>query len=60
VRDRLASEVGAEVIGLSAVTGAGLADLVRRVVAKLSEVKEAEAPLSERIVPPHQRDEILL
>jgi GTP-binding protein len=38
VRLRLAEEVGKPVLGISAVTGAGLAELVRSVVEKLGEV----------------------
>ncbi|MFO0843816.1 MAG: GTPase ObgE [Gemmataceae bacterium] len=60
VRERLEKELGREVLGLSAVTGAGLADLVRRVVTTLGVVMQAESPPPERVVPPHQRDEILL
>src|SRR5262245_27066221 len=59
VRDRLANELGRPVLAISAVTGAGLADLVREVVARLSEVK-AEEPPPPRVRPPHERDEILL
>ncbi len=59
VRERLANELGRPVLAISAVTGAGLADLVREVVARLSEVK-AEEPPPPRVRPPHERDEILL
>ena len=38
VRDRLARELGRPVLAISAVTGAGLADLVRAVVEQLQEL----------------------
>ena len=38
LRERLENEIGREILAISAVTGAGLADLVRRVVERLSEV----------------------
>lgn len=60
VRERFEKELGVPVLGVSAVTGAGLADLVRIVVARLNEIKEATAPPTPRVVPPHERDEILL
>jgi GTP-binding protein len=60
VRVRLQQELGIEVLGISAVTGAGLADLVRRVVARLHEISAAEVPPAPRTIPPHERDEILL
>ncbi len=60
VRQRLRDELGVPVLGISAVTGAGLAELVRQVVAKLSEIKQTQAPPPPRVRPPHQRDEILL
>jgi GTP-binding protein len=59
VRDRLANELGRPVLAISAVTGAGLADLVREVVARLSEITEAESPTPPRVRPPHERDGIL-
>jgi GTPase len=43
VRDRLAADLGREVLLLSAVTGQGLSVLVGRVVQMLSEIKRAEA-----------------
>jgi hypothetical protein len=48
------------VLGISAVTGAGLADLVRQAVERLAEVQERDGPPPERVIPPHERDEILL
>jgi GTP-binding protein len=60
VRDQLAKELGVNVLAISAVTGTGLADLVRGVVTKLSEIAESEGPPPPRIIPPHERDEILL
>src|SRR5262245_6049965 len=60
VRERLERELGRPLLGLSAVTGAGLSDLVRQVVARLSEITEAESPPLPRVTPPHERDEILL
>jgi GTP-binding protein len=40
VRDRLEQELGREVLAISAVTGSGLANLVRAVVERLNEVLE--------------------
>lgn len=59
VRERLERELGRPVLAISAVTGAGLADLVREVVARLQEISAAETPVP-RPVPPHERDVILL
>jgi GTP-binding protein len=56
VRHRLAKELAREVLSISAVTGAGLADLVRRVVERLSQMRaqeSAETPVV--IIPPHRR-----
>jgi GTP-binding protein len=44
IRDRLARELGRPVLAISAVTGAGLADLVRAVVEQLHELPAEEAP----------------
>ncbi|MFO0879599.1 MAG: GTPase ObgE [Gemmataceae bacterium] len=60
VRERLERELGQPVLGISAVTGAGLADLVRTVVERLGEIKQVESPSAPRVIPPHERDEILL
>jgi GTP-binding protein len=60
VRARLEQELGRPLLAVSAVTGAGLAELVRQVVARLAEVEEVLAPPPPRVVPPHHRDEILL
>lgn len=43
VRDRLAEELGHQVLLISSVTGAGLADLVSRLAQLISEVKRDEA-----------------
>lgn len=43
VRDRLAAELGHEVLMISSVTGAGLADLVSRLARLIAEVKQDEA-----------------
>jgi GTP-binding protein len=43
IRERLEDELGCDVIGISAVTGQGLAQLVGRVAEQLQEVKEASA-----------------
>jgi GTP-binding protein len=59
-RSRLEQELGRPVLGISAVTGAGLADLVRQAVERLAEVQERDGPPAERVIPPHERDEILL
>jgi GTP-binding protein len=58
VRQRLEEELGREVLAVSAVTGAGLADLVRGVVARLSEVRRQEDPPAEIVIPPHRRMEV--
>ena len=55
VRSRLAEETGRPVLGISAVTGAGLSDVVRSVVAQLVTVAEAEAPVAV-VIPPHKRE----
>ena len=56
VRQRLAKELGRDVLAISAVTGAGLAELVRNVVERLSAIRAEEAteppPI---IIPPHRR-----
>jgi GTP-binding protein len=44
VRRRLEEKLGKPVLAISAVTGAGLADLVRAVVNQLRELDEGEAP----------------
>jgi len=59
VQQRLEEEVGGPVMAISAVTGAGLSDLVRRVVQRLQEIAEAETPPA-RVIPPHERVEIAL
>jgi GTP-binding protein len=59
VRERLERELGQPVLGISAVTGAGLSEVVRQVVARLNEVRQAE-PEPPRPVPPHQRDLLVL
>jgi GTP-binding protein len=43
VRDRLAADLGREVLLISAVTGQGLSTLVGRVAQMLAEIKRAEA-----------------
>lgn len=60
VRERLQRELDRPVLAISAVTGAGLADLVRGVVDRLRAVAEAEAPPPPRVIPPHERDVIVL
>ncbi|MFO0930268.1 MAG: GTPase ObgE [Gemmataceae bacterium] len=60
VRQRLERELERPVLAISAVTGGGLADLVRGVVERLKAVVEAEAPPPPRVVPPHERDLIVL
>ncbi|MBY0228208.1 MAG: Obg family GTPase CgtA, partial [Gemmataceae bacterium] len=56
VRAKLEREIGKPVLGISGVTGAGLAELVRDVVAKLASVAEKEAPPPVAAVPPHLRE----
>jgi GTP-binding protein len=56
VRQRLHKELGRDVLGISAVTGAGLADLVRAVVEILSAFRQEE-PAPETVIPPHARQE---
>jgi GTP-binding protein len=60
VRLRLEQELGRPVLAVSAVTGAGLSELVRQVVEQLREVSEPAEPPPAPRVPPHRRDEILL
>jgi GTP-binding protein len=60
VRRRLERELSRPVLAVSAVTGAGLADLVRQSVERLTEVSERLDPPAARVVPPHERDAILL
>jgi GTP-binding protein len=48
VRQRLERELGREVLGISAVTGQGLADLVKRVVEQLQTQPQ---PLAEKVTP---------
>ena len=57
VRDRLERELGKPVLALSAVTGAGLSDVVGQVVRRLREISLVEAP-AVRVVPPHERPEL--
>jgi GTP-binding protein len=52
----LRQRTGGPVLAISAVTGAGLADLVQAVTRRLAEVTEAERPAAPRVVPPHLRD----
>ncbi len=59
VQRRLEQELGRPVLAVSAVTGAGLAELVGQVVEQLREVSEPAQEPAPR-VPPHRRDEILL
>jgi GTP-binding protein len=59
VRERLQREIGREVLGISAVTGVGLAEMVRQVVGQLSQIKEQE-PAQPQVIPPHRREEILV
>ena len=58
VRERMERELGREVLSISAVTGAGLADLVRGVVERLSAVRAEEDEPPEIIIPPHARQEV--
>src|SRR4051794_1528744 len=51
VRERLQQELGQPVLGVSAVTGAGLADVVREAVARLAEVNERLDPPAARVIP---------
>ena len=57
VRDRLEREIGRPVLALSAVTGAGLSDVVGQVVRRLREITLEAAPVV-RVVPPHERPEL--
>jgi GTP-binding protein len=57
VRARFREELGIEPLAVSAVTGAGLSDLVRRVVEHLNELRGEEAP-PPVIVPPHRRETV--
>jgi GTP-binding protein len=51
VRDRLAAELGREVLLISSVTGQGLSQLVGRAAQLLAEVKQAEREAKERARP---------
>src|SRR5262249_60013865 len=51
VRDRLAADLGREVLLISAVTGQGLSVLVGRVAQMLAEIKRAEAEEAARKKP---------
>jgi GTP-binding protein len=55
LRRRLQEESGSEVLAISAVTGAGLSDLVRRVVERLAAVREQESEPEAIVIPPHAR-----
>jgi GTP-binding protein len=59
VRARLDTELNRPVLAVSAVTGMGLAELVRQVVGRLAELVVVSEP-PPRVIPPHERDEILL
>ena len=50
VRDRLASELGIEVFGISAVTGQGLPQLVNAVMTRLEEMKQEEKEQKARAI----------
>jgi GTP-binding protein len=56
VRQRLVKELGRDVLTISAVTGAGLAELVRGVVDRLAEVwAEGASEPPQIVIPPHRR-----
>jgi GTP-binding protein len=52
VRDRLAADLGREVLLFSAVTGQGLSTLVNRVTRMIADIKRAEAEEAARNRPP--------
>ncbi|MEX0585996.1 MAG: GTPase ObgE [Pirellulales bacterium] len=52
VRTRLAEDLQTDVLAISAVTGAGLNQLVGRIAQKLSEMKSAQAPVRPQSVRP--------
>jgi GTP-binding protein len=56
VRDRLATELGLEVIGMSAVTGQGLPQLVNAVLSRLDEIKREEKVRKEHGIPFEQTE----
>lgn len=56
VRDRLAAELGQEVIGMSAVTGQGLPQLVNAILARLEEIKREEKERKAHEVPFEQSE----
>jgi GTP-binding protein len=56
VRARLERELGRPVLAVSSVTGEGLPELVRAVVAHLTDVTSEEAPAPPAPVPPHKRE----
>jgi GTP-binding protein len=58
IRERLERELGREVLAISAVTGFGLADLVRGVVDRLTRIREEEpAEPAVIVIPPHMRQQ---
>ncbi|MGL4555641.1 MAG: GTPase ObgE [Gemmataceae bacterium] len=54
-RARFRDELGIEPLAVSAVTGAGLGDVVRRVVEHLNELR-GEVPPPPVVIPPHKRE----
>jgi GTP-binding protein len=54
--DRIARELGRDILGISAATGQGLAELVRRIVQELDRSKHLETSEAPPREPPHRRD----
>jgi GTP-binding protein len=57
VRDRMAAELGRDVLRVSGVTGEGMSELVARVAVLLAAERERENPPEEKpvVIPPHVR-----
>jgi GTP-binding protein len=57
IRQRFCDELGLEPLALSSMTGQGLAELIRRVVEQLNELR-GPTPTPPAIVPPHKREPV--
>jgi GTP-binding protein len=53
--ERMERDIGKPLVRVSAVTGAGLAELVHAIVDLLASIQTSEAPVLHRPVPPHLR-----
>jgi GTP-binding protein len=57
VRARFRDELGLEPLSVSAVTGQGLNELIRRVVEQLNELR-GPVPTPPPLIPPHKREPV--